>query len=269
MPLEGKVAIIAGGAHGIGQATAQLFAQKKAKIILADKDEAGGQNLIEELTDNGFEATFINCDVSERLDVLNLMAATLEAYGQVDILINAAAIRDETPFLELTEEKFEAVIDVNLKGAFLLGKAVSQQMMNQTEAGIAPGVIIYLSSLLTVANESDNFAFSVANGGLGQLTKAMAETFAPHGIRVNTISASNVMGRMLEKIITNESKRKKALELMPSGRFGEPNEIAEIAAFLVSPEASYLTGQIICANGGSTSKQMPYKDAYMIDHDEK
>lgn len=256
MPLTGKVAIVAGGGQGIGRATAHRFANNGANIIIADKDEESGQNVASELKSSGFNAEFNHCNVSERLDVLNLMAATLEAFGRVDVLLNAAAIRDNKPFVDLTEEEFSAVIDVNLKGSFLLGKAATKQMIKQRDeegADYNPGNIIFITSTHTVLAEPNAVGFSVANGGLGQLTKAMAQAVAPYGIRVNAIGPSNVMTPMLAEVAKNDKKRKKALERSPMGRFGNPTEIASIAAFLASEDASYITGQTIYADGGALS----------------
>lgn len=253
MSLDGKTAIITGGAQGIGYAIAHRFASNGAKIIIADIDEKAGEAAADELKNLGLEAEYIHCNVSEKLDIHNLVAATLEAYGHIDILLNAASARDNKPFIELPEEEFSAIIDINLKGSFLLGKAVAKQMIKHIEQGREPGSIIFISSIHTVLAEPNAVAFSVANGGLGQLTKAMAQALAPHGIRVNAIGPSNIMTPMRAKTTKSEKQRKKALERAPLGRFGNPPEIASIAAFLASQDASYITGQTIYADGGSLS----------------
>lgn len=261
MPLSGKVAIIAGGGQGIGRACAHRFAQDGASIIIADKEEENGLKVASELKNAGFQAEYIHCNVSERLDVLNLLAGTLEAFNRVDILINAAGIRDAKPFAELTEVEFSSVLDVNLKGAFLLGKAVSKQMIRQlentpkdaTKEAAEPGTIIFITSIQTVLADPNSVAFAVASGGLGQLTKAMAQALAPYAIRVNAIGPSNVMSAVLAEETKTEKKRKKALERSPMGRFGSPPEIAAIAAFLAGSDSSYITGQTIYADGGALS----------------
>ncbi len=260
MSLNGKVAIITGGALGIGRASAHRFAQEGAKTIIADIDEEGGQAVVSEIKTKGFEAEYIHCNVSEKLDVHNLVAATLEAYGQIDILLNSVAIRDDKPFMSLSEDEFSTIIDINLKGAFLLGKAVAKQMIKQQEKDLPPGTIIFISSIHTVLAEPNAVAFTVANGGLGQLTKAMSQALAPHGIRVNAIGPSNVMTPQLSKIEKNDKKKKKALEFTPIGRFGNPSEIASVAAFLASEDASYITGQTIYADGGALSMRRAVSD---------
>lgn len=254
MPLTGKVAIVTGGAMGIGRAVAHHMAQNGARLILADIDEDGGENVASEIRTKGFEARYIHCNIAEQLDVHNLMASALEEYGRLDILLNAAAVRDNTPFMELTEEEFTTIIDVNLKGAFLLGKAAARQMIRQEppEQGDA-GSIIFISSVHSVLAEPNAVAFAVASGGLTQLTKAMSQALAPNGIRVNAIGPSNIMTPKLAALAKNDAEKEKALERAPMGRFGNPSEIASIATFLASDEASYITGQTIYADGGALS----------------
>lgn len=252
MSLNEKVTIITGGAHGIGRAIASEFAAENAKIVVADKDEVGGQAVVTALREDGRAAEFVHCDISERLDVLNLMAATIEAFDKVDIVINAASIRDNTPFLELPESQFDAVIGVNLKGAFMLGRAAAQQMVSQIEEGGEPGTILFISSIHTVLAEPDSVAYAVASGGIGQLTKAMAQALAPYAIRVNAIAPCNIKGPGLDTSIRDDEKTKR-LERIPLGRFGEPEEIAAIASFLATKASSYITGQTIFADGGTVS----------------
>ena len=268
MPLTDKVAIVTGAANGIGRAIASEFARANAKVIIADRDEAGGQSLYEELKKEGREVEFIHCDISERLDVLNLMAATLEAYNEVNIVVNAAAIKDDTPFLELSDSQFESVLNVNLKGAFMLGKAAAQQMATQIEAGGEPGVILFITSIHTVLAEPNAVAYSVANGGIGQLTKAMSQALASLGIRVNAIAHSNIWGQELEESIGSDALKDKHLERVPLGRFGDPSEIAPIASFLVSKAASYITGQSIYADGGALSVLSSIKHSFKSKEEE-
>ena len=256
MPLKGKVAIITGAAMGIGRACAHRFAYEGAKIIIADIDEDSGKTVEDELKNRGAEAEFVHCNVSEKLDVHNLVATALESFGKVDILLNAATVRDDSPFLSLSEDEFNAVLDVNLKGAFLLGRTVAKQMMKQQQ-GEPRGAIIFISTVHTILADPNAVAFSVANGGVGQLTKAMSQALAPQGIRVNAIGTSNVLRPKLVELTKDEKQRQRALERTPLGRFGTPEEIAAIATFLASQEASYITGQIIYADGGALSMRHP------------
>ena len=258
MPLKGKVAIITGAAMGIGRAVAHRFAHEGAKIIIADIDEDGGETVAKELKARGTEAEFVHCNVAEKLDVHNLVATALESFGQVDILLNAAIARDNTPFLSLKEQEFNAILDINLKGAFLLGRAVAKQMLKQKND--EKGTIIFVSTVHSVLAEPNAVAFSAASGGVSQLIKAMSQALAPHGIRVNGIGTSNILRPKLEELAKNEEERKRALERTPLGRFGTPEEIAAIATFLASTEASYITGQTIYADGGALSMRRPLSD---------
>ena len=250
MSLEGKVAIITGAARGIGLACAERFAKDNVKLILADIEDEGGQNAEKELREAGADVRFINTNISERLDVLNLIAATIEQYGQIDILINNAATLDEAPFLELSVEEFDRVLNINLRGTFLVSQAVARQMVKQLDEGVSPGVIVNMSSVNAVFALPDHVAYSISKGGISQLTKAMAISLAPQGIRVNAIGPGSIMTPMLAEVLKDEKIRERILSRTPLGRFGRPMEIADIAAFLASDAASYITGETIFADGG-------------------
>jgi glucose 1-dehydrogenase len=250
MPLQDKVTIISGAARGIGFACAERFLTDGAKIVLVDIDEEGGEAAAENLKATGGDVTFIACDVGETLDIHNLVAETLDRYGRIDILINNAAMLDSAAFLELEAEQFDAVLKTNLRGPFLLGQAVAKQMVRQVEAGDRPGSIVNMSSVNAVFALPDHLAYTVAKGGLAQLTKAMALALADKGIRVNAIGPGSVMTEMLEEVAHDEKVMKRILSRTPLGRVGEPSEIAAIAAFLASDEASYITGTTIYADGG-------------------
>jgi glucose 1-dehydrogenase len=168
----------------------------------------------------------------------------------VDVLINNAAVLDSADFLELGEADFDRVLRVNLKGAFLMGQAAARQMVAQIKTGGVPGAIINLSSVNAVFALPDHAAYSISKGGIAQLTKVMALSLAPHGIRVNAIGPGSIMTAMLEKVMTDEAMRRRILSRTPLGRLGTPEEIANIALFLASDQASYITGQTIYADGG-------------------
>lgn len=250
MSLKDKVTIITGAARGIGYACAERFLADGAKVILADIDEKGGENAARTLAEGNGDATFVACDVGDGLDVRNLVAVTLDSHGIIDILINNAATLDNAPFLDLEEEDYDAVLRTNLKGPFLLGQAVARQMVAQVEEGKSPGSIVNMSSVNAVFALPDHVAYSVAKGGLAQLTKAMALALADKGIRVNAIGPGSIMTEMLEQVASDKAIVNRILSRTPMGRFGEPSEVAAIAAFLASDEASYITGTTIYADGG-------------------
>lgn len=250
MKLRDKVAIITGGSRGIGLACAQRFIAEGAKVVIADIEEDAGEAAVKDIVENGGEAIFVDCDVSERLDVRNLIAATMDAFGAIDILVNNAGIIIAADFLDLTEEDFDKVLKVNLKGSFLVGQAVARQMVKQIEAGGKPGAIINLSSVNAIFAIPNQVPYSVSKGGVNQLTKVMSQALAPLGIRVNAIGPGSIMTDMLATITTDDEARRKVLSRTPMGRIGEPSEIASVAAFLASDDASYITGQTIYPDGG-------------------
>lgn len=250
MRLENKVAIITGAAKGIGRAIAQRFADDGAKVVIADIDTEGGESLEESLRADGAEALFVSCNVARRLDVHNLLAATLDQYGSVDILVNNAGVVAEADFLEIEEETFDRVLATNLKGGFLAGQAVARQMVKQIEAGEAPGTIINMSSINAVFALASQVPYSISKGGVQQLTRVMALSLAPHGIRVNAIGPGSITTEMLDRVMSDDKARRTILSRTPMGRIGDPKEIAAVAVFLASDEASYITGQTVYADGG-------------------
>lgn len=264
MQHKGKVAIVTGAARGIGLACAQRLAADGASVIIADIDSEGGQEAAAALEVAGHSASFVECDVGEKLDVRNLVSATLDNFGQIDILVNNAAVLDSVSVLDLKEKDFERVLRVNLKGAFLVAQAIARQMVDQVEAGGEPGSIINMSSVNAVFALPDHAAYSIAKGGLAQLTKAFALELAPHGIRVNAIGPGSIMTPMLEKVASDAAITARILSRTPMGRFGEPSEVAAIASFLASEDASYVTGTTIYADGGrlplNYTVEVPKKD---------
>jgi glucose 1-dehydrogenase len=250
MPLENRVAIVTGAARGIGQAIAARFVEEGARVVIADIDAQAGEDAAEVLRARGADAIAVGCNVGERLDIHNLLAATLDAYGAVDILVNNAGIVAKANFLDLDEETFDRVMRVNLKGTFLAAQAAARQMVLQVEEGRAPGSIINMSSINAVLAIPDQIPYVVSKGGISQLTKALALALAPHGIRVNAIGPGSIMTQMLESVAQDASARRMVLSRTPLRRIGEPREIAGIAAFLASEDSSYVTGQTIYADGG-------------------
>jgi NAD(P)-dependent dehydrogenase (short-subunit alcohol dehydrogenase family) len=249
MSLENKVAIITGGAQGIGLAVARRFLDDGARVVIADKDEDAGDEAMSTLGELG-AVHFIHCDVGDRLSVRNLVAGTVDAFGQIDILVNNAGIVHAAEFLELAEEDFDRVVRTNLKGAFLVGQAVAKRMVKQIADGGDLGTIINLSSINAVVAIADQVPYCVSKGGVSQLTKVMALALAPHGIRVNAIGPGSIQTAMMMSVVDDEEARRRVLSRTPAGRIGEASEIAAVAAFLGSDDASYITGQTIYADGG-------------------
>jgi len=247
--LSGKTAIITGGAQGIGYAIARRYLKEGAKVVIADSNHEKGEVAKEELSSLG-EIDFIACDVGERLDVHNLVAATIDSFGDVDILVNNAGIVIGGDFLEIPEKDFDEVLRVNLKGSFLCAQAVAKHLVRKVKAGEPAGVIINMSSTNARLAIPSQIPYTVSKGGVGQLTNVLAQYLAPHGIRVNAIGPGSVATEMLEAVNSNPEAKRRVLARTPMGRIGEPEEIAGIAAFLASSDSSYITGQTIYADGG-------------------
>ena len=254
--LEDKVAIITGGAGGIGSAIARRFLSEGARVVIADVNDEAGAAAVKEMGALGKDlgalgsVRYVRCDIGDSGSVRNLLDATIAAFGPVDILVNNAAVLAARDFLDLEEAEFDRVIRVNLKGSFLVGQAVARHMVERIKAGGKPGAIINLSSVNAVFAIANQVPYSVSKGGINQLTKVMALSLAEHGIRVNAIGPGSINTEMLKATMADAAARGRILSQTPMGRIGEPSEIASIAVFLASDEASYITGQTIYADGG-------------------
>lgn len=250
MLLKDKVTIVTGAAQGIGRACAERAAREGSSVVVSDIEDDEAVKVVKAIEEAGGKATFCRCDVSQRLDVHNLIAAALEAYGSVDVLVNNAGVVDDRPFLELESEEFDRVLSINLKGAFLAAQAAARQMVKQLKDGRAPGAIVNMSSINAWFGMADHVAYSVSKGGLMQLTKSMSIALAPHGIRVNAVGPGTIETPMIKDVVRDQAFRKKALSRTPLGRFGTADEMAAVVVWLASAEASYLTGTTVYADGG-------------------
>jgi NAD(P)-dependent dehydrogenase (short-subunit alcohol dehydrogenase family) len=247
MKLAGKVAIVTGGAHGIGLAVAQRFAAEGARVAIADIDAVAGEAAAATL---GAQGLFIAADVGSGAHAERLVAQCCAQLGGLDVLVNNAGIVHAADFLDLAEADFDRVLRVNLKGAFLVGQAAARRMVLDVKHGRPPGTIINMSSINAVVAIANQVPYCVSKGGLDQLTKVMALSLAPYGIRVNAIGPGSIMTDILKSVATDKEAKRRLLARTPLGRIGEPAEIAAIAAFLASEDSSYVTGQTIYADGG-------------------
>jgi NAD(P)-dependent dehydrogenase (short-subunit alcohol dehydrogenase family) len=256
--LSGKVAIVTGAARGIGLACAKRFIAEGAKVVLADIDERGAA----EAKRLGAAARFVRCDVGEATDAANLIAETGKAFGDIDVLVNNAGIVHGADFLDLKETDFDRVLRVNLKGAFLVGQRAAQKMVEQVKTGKKPGAIVNMASINSTVAIANQVPYSVSKGGLLQLTRTMALALAPHGIRVNAIGPGSIMTEILSAVAFDAEAKRRILSRTPLGRIGEPDEVASVAAFLASDDASYITGEIIYVDGGrlALNYTVPIKD---------
>jgi NAD(P)-dependent dehydrogenase (short-subunit alcohol dehydrogenase family) len=243
---SGKVAVVTGAAQGIGAACAESLAASGAALALWDVDAARGEALAQRLAAAGRRAIFIHCDVASRGEVEAALAATLTAFGRVDQLVNNAGILRAADFLEISEADWDAVIGVNLKGAFLVGQAVARAM-----AASGGGAIVNMSSVNGVLTIPTIASYNVSKGGVDQLTRVMALALADRGIRVNAVAPGTIATELAkDAVLGSDAAKQRIMSRTPLRRLGEPGEIASVVAFLLSGAASYLTGEIVYADGG-------------------
>jgi NAD(P)-dependent dehydrogenase (short-subunit alcohol dehydrogenase family) len=247
MKLQGKSALVTGAAQGIGLACAAALAREGADVVIADVNAEAGGVALRQVREAGAKAEFVSCDVSRKADVEKAVALAVSRFGRLDIAIANAGIVHATEFLDLEEADFDRVLAVNLKGVFLVGQAAARQMVKQGGGG----AIVNMSSVNAVLAIPNQVPYVVSKGAVNQLTKVMALSLAPHGIRVNGIGPGTILTDLARKaVLGNREAERKILSRTPLGRMGEPDEIGKVAAFLASDDASYLTGQTIYPDGG-------------------
>ena len=246
MLLEGKIAVVTGGGSGIGAAIARLFVAEGAKIVIGDLAESGAA-LAAELTDDGFSVAFQRVDVTDEADVAALMQFATSRFGRLDILVANAGIPErKSPIHELDLADWRRVIDVDLTGVALCNKFAAGAML-----AAGGGAIVNMASILAHVGQENSNAYSAAKAAVVNLTRSVALTYAKRGIRVNCVSPGYVDTPLLAKL--PEAPRQAMLVRQPIGRLAQPEEIAEVVAFLASDKASIITGACINADGGYTA----------------
>ncbi|MEX0799825.1 MAG: glucose 1-dehydrogenase [Dehalococcoidia bacterium] len=244
--LDGKVAIVTGGASGIGRATALLFAGEGAKVVVADwQDE--GEAVVREAKGTGGEATFVKVDVSKAEDVERMVKTAVEVYGRLDVLFNNAGVEGEqAPTADCSLENFDRVIAINLRGVFLGMKYGIPAMLKG-----GGGSIVNNASVAGLVGFPNIPAYCAAKGGVVQLTKTAALEYAGQGVRVNAICPGVIWTPMVERFAAGAEAARAALEAMePVGRLGTAEEVARLALFLASDDSSFCTGAPFLVDGG-------------------
>jgi NAD(P)-dependent dehydrogenase (short-subunit alcohol dehydrogenase family) len=267
--LAGKVALITGGANGIGLACAQRFAAEGAKIVLADVQDDAGESAVVDLRGDGHEAIFVHLDATSQADVEAAVTAAVSDFGSLDILVTSAgisyagyssgdrsrdalmselgaAVDEATAFLHLPLEQWNPVLDVNLTGTLLAVQAAGRQMVKQEKGGS----IITLASIAALVPEVGSLAYSVSKAGVWMVTKMAALALGSSGVRVNAIGPGFTDTNMTKIIGALPDRATQIVTQIPMRRFGQPSEIAGVALFLASDDASYVTGELLIADGG-------------------
>ncbi|RJE89366.1 SDR family NAD(P)-dependent oxidoreductase [Paracoccus onubensis] len=245
MRLQGRTAIVTGAAGGIGRASAIRFLAEGAKVVLGDVDES---RLMATAAAIGTDETVLAvvADVSKKADIDALVAAAVGKFGRVDIMLNNAGIAPVMDFLDVSEEIYDHVLSVNLKGAFLGTQAAARQMIAQGEGG----VIINMSSINSGLANPNVATYAISKGGMNQVTSTAAVAFAPYGIRVCGVGPGTIATDIIKGAFTERAGMDAILARTPMGRLGEPEEVASVVAFLASDDASYITGETIYPDGG-------------------
>ncbi len=250
---EGAVAVVTGAGSGIGRAAALRFAAEGARVAVLDRDPAGGEGTARLIREAGGEALFAAADVRRAAEVERAAAAVEARWGAVGVLFNNAGAELARRLHETAEEDWDRVVEVSLKGIFLVSRALLPAMM---QAG--RGAIVNTSSISGLLGWPAYAAYGAAKGGVVQLTRQMAVDYAPHGIRVNCVCPGTTLTPMIERLFDQEpdpaGSRRSVAAMHPLGRFAQPEEIAAAVAFLASEEASFITGAVLPVDGGYTAK---------------
>jgi 3-oxoacyl-[acyl-carrier protein] reductase len=247
--LTGRVALVTGAGRGIGAATAKRLAEEGARVTLADLDVEGAQRVAEEITALGSEATAIRCDVSNAADAQQAVTSAIETFGQLDILVNNAGILRDNLLFKMTDDEWDVVLGVHLKGAFLCSRAAQKHMVERKY-----GRIVNLSSTSALGNRGQA-NYSAAKAGLQGFTRTLAIELGPFGITANAVAPGFIDTDMTRATaqrlgLSPEQFQQGMSQLIPLRRVGQPSEVASVIAFLVSDDASYVSGQVIYVAGG-------------------
>ena len=254
LDLRNKAAIVSGAAMGMGRAHAIILAQAGAKVVVSDINLQECQKVVEEIKKERGQAIAVKCDISQKTDVDNLIKETIKAFGKIDILVNNAGIFPFQPFLEIQEKDFQKVIDINLKGYFLMTQACAKEMQkNQPNEKGFRGSIINIASIAAIIGFAGLSHYCASKGGIVAMSKAIALELAPLGIRINTINPGAIDTPGASSTSMTVEQRTAMLAPIPMKRQGKDQEISNAVLFLASDESSYMTGSEMVIDGGWTA----------------
>ncbi|MGB9627935.1 MAG: 3-oxoacyl-[acyl-carrier-protein] reductase [Thermodesulfobacteriota bacterium] len=243
MELEGKVALVTGGAQGIGRAIGLLLAQKGATIVISDINLQKAEETVQEIQSLGRKAMAFQVDVANFSEVEKMVDAIVEKFSRIDILVNNAGITRDKLILRMSEEDWDSVIRINLKGTFNCTKAALKYMTKQRS-----GKIVNIASVSGMMGNPGQANYSASKAGVIGFTKTIAREFAQRGINVNAIAPGYIQTPMTD--VLPEKVKEELKRLIPMERLGQPEDVAQAVLFLVSEASSYITGQVLNVNGG-------------------
>ena len=246
MKLKDKVAIVTGSSRGVGKAVALGYAKDGANVVVNyTSNENAANEVVEAIQSMGCKAVAVKADVAQKSEVENLVNAAIDNFGRLDILVNNAGFTRPAMMLKMTEEQWDQVVDIHLKGAFLCAQAAAQRLKEQNS-----GKIINVTSVAGLVGTVGQINYSAAKGGLLSMTKSIARELARYNICCNVISLGIVATDMTEKIRTDEKLKEVYMNRILLKRFAEPEDISPAFVFLGSDDSSYITGQLLCVDGG-------------------
>jgi 3-oxoacyl-[acyl-carrier protein] reductase len=246
MRLKDKVALVTGSSRGVGRAVALGFAEEGAKLLINyTSNEKAANEVVEAVQALGSEAVAVKADVAQKAEAEKLVGAAVETFGKLDILVNNAGFTRPSLMLKMTEDQWDQVVDIHLKGAFLCAQAAGLQMKEQKS-----GKIINVTSVAGLVGTVGQINYSAAKGGLLSMTKSIARELARYNVCCNVISLGIVATDMTKKIRSDEKLKEIYMNRILLKRFAEPKDISPAFAFLASDESDYITGQLLCVDGG-------------------
>lgn len=241
--LDSKIALVTGAGRGIGKEISLTFAREGADVVCLDLDLESASSTAKEIEELGRRSMALRCDVSDLSEVESALKSALDKFGRIDILVNNAGITRDNLLLRMSEEEWDMVLKVNLKGAFNCCKVIVKHMMKQRS-----GKIINIASIIGLMGNVGQTNYAASKGGLIAFTKSLAKELAPRNINVNAIAPGFIRTAMTEAL--PEEVKEQMLKNIPLARFGEPSDVANVALFLASPLSDYITGQVLVVDGG-------------------